>query len=101
MAVDGTYEIELDTPMGKQQVKLTLATKGNSLSGTMEGPFGKQEFSGGTVSGDEVAWKLAVSGPMGNMELACKGKISGKTCSGEVKAGDFGTSQFKGKRVEK
>ena len=94
MAIDGTYDIEVDTPMGKQQIKLTLTAKGNSLSGTMEGPFGKQEFSGGTVSGDDVAWKLAVSSPMGNMELSCKGKISGKTCSGEVKAGNFGTSYF-------
>jgi hypothetical protein len=99
MAVDGTYNIEIDTPMGKQSAKLTLKADGGALSGTMESSFGTQEFSGGIVTGDEIAWNMEISSPMGKMSLEYKGKVAGDEISGEMKAGNFGTSPFKGKRV--
>ena len=99
MAVDGTYKIEIDTPMGKQESKLTLKAVGGKLSGTMESSFGTTNFSGGTVTGNEVAWNMEITSPMGKMALAYKGKVAGNAISGEVKAGDFGTSPFKGKKV--
>jgi len=99
MAVDGNYKIEIDTPMGKQESTLTLKTAGDKLSGTMESMFGKIDFSGGTVKGDAIAWNMEISSPMGNMKLEYSGKVSGSEISGQVKAGDFGTSPFKGKRV--
>jgi hypothetical protein len=99
MAVDGTYNIEIDTPMGKQSSKLTLKTSGGALSGSMDSPFGTLEFSDGTVSGDQVAWNMEVSGPMGNIKLEYTGKVAGDDISGEVKAGGFGSSPFKGTRI--
>ena len=99
MAIDGTYKIEIDTPMGKQESTLTIKTAGNKLSGTMDSMFGKSDFSGGTVKGDAVAWTMQISSPMGDMKLEYSGKVSGNDISGEVKAGDFGTSPFKGKKV--
>jgi hypothetical protein len=99
MAVDGTYKIEIDTPMGKQESKLTLKAAGAKLSGTMEGSFGTNSFKDGAVKGNEVSWSMEINGPMGNMKLDYKGKVAGSDISGEVKAGDFGSSSFKGKRV--
>lgn len=99
MAVDGNYKIEIDTPMGKQESKLTLEADGAKLNGTMESPFGTTDFSGGSVKGDEVAWSMEINSPMGNMKLDYKGKVTGNDISGEVKAGNFGTSPFKGKRA--
>ena len=99
MAVDGTYKIEIDTPMGKQEATLTLKTDGDKLSGTSESVFGKMDFSGGTVTGDNIAWSMEISSPMGSMKLEYTGKVSGDDISGDVKAGDFGTSPFKGRRV--
>jgi hypothetical protein len=99
MAIDGTYKIEIDTPMGKQESTLTLKTAGGKLSGNMESMFGKMDFSGGTVKGDAVAWNMKISGPMGDMTLEYSGKVSGNEISGQVKAGDFGSSPFKGKKV--
>ncbi len=98
MAVDGTYKIEVDTPMGKMESTLTFKTAGTKLHGTMESPMGKNDFTG-TVKGNEVSWGFEISGPMGNMKLDYKGKVAGNDISGEVKAGDFGSSPFKGKRV--
>jgi hypothetical protein len=63
MAIDGTYKIEVDTPMGKQEATLTLKTDGEKLSGTEESFFGKNDFTG-SVQGDTVTWSSDVSTPM-------------------------------------
>ncbi len=97
--VDGTYQIAIDTPMGKQESKLTLKTEGNKLSGSMESPFGTMEFKDGTVKDGDISWSMEISSPMGSMKLDYKGKVEGDAISGEVKAGDFGSSPFTGKRI--
>jgi hypothetical protein len=99
MSIDGAYKIEIDTPMGKQESTLTLKTDGASLSGTMASILGNMDFSGGAVKGDEVSWSMELDSPMGKMKLDYKGKVTGNDISGEVKAGDFGTSPFKGKKI--
>ena len=100
MAVDGTYNVEVNTPMGTQSMKLTLKADGDALSGSVDSAMGGlREFSGGTVNGDEVAWGMEISGPMGNMKLEYKGKVTGDEIAGEVKAGDLGTFAFKGSRA--
>jgi hypothetical protein len=99
MSIDGTYNIEVDTPMGKMESKLTLKSAGTALSGTVESSFGTTSFTGGTVKGDDVAWTMEIDSPMGKMKLDYIGKVTGSDISGEVKAGDFGSSPFKGKRI--
>jgi hypothetical protein len=98
MAIDGTYKIEIDTPMGKQEATLTLKTAGDKLSGTTESMMGKTDFTG-TVKGDIVTWDMDISSPMGQMKLEYTGKVTGNDISGEVKAGNFGSSPFKGKKI--
>jgi hypothetical protein len=98
MAIDGTYKIEIDSPMGTQEVKLVFKTKGTVLSGSSESSFGPTNFTG-KVNGDEVSWDSETNGPMGKMQLSFTGKIKGNDFSGEVKAGMFGTYPFKGKKI--
>jgi hypothetical protein len=98
MAIDGTYTIELDTPMGKQQAKLDLKTDGNKLEGTADTAMGKADFTG-TGNGNDIAWEIKVSSPMGKLKLDFTGKISGNDISGEAKAGNFGSFPFKGKKI--
>jgi hypothetical protein len=99
MAIDGTYQIELDTPMGKQQAKLVLKTDGATLTGSTDSSFGLHTLSNGTVNGDQLTWQTEIMGPMGQMELTYQGKVTGDEISGKVKLGNFGTSDFSGKRV--
>jgi hypothetical protein len=42
---------------------------------------------------------MEIESPMGKMNLEYKGKVTGDDITGEVKAGDFGSSPFKGRRV--
>ena len=99
MAVDGTYNIEVDTPMGTRPGKLTLKTDGGSLSGTYSAEEGENAIDDGTLSGEEVAWSVQISTPMGKFNLDFKGTVSGDAISGQVQAGEFGSFPFKGTRA--
>ncbi len=98
MGIDGRYDIELATTMGTEPMTLTLKTDGDSLSGTMDGHFGQQSFSGGTVSGNDVSWSVDLQSPMGEMELNVNGTVNGDEISGQVQLGSFRPSIFKGTR---
>jgi hypothetical protein len=98
MPIDGTYKIELDTPLGKQAARLTLKTAGAVCSGHAEAELGQTDFTG-TIKGDDLAWRMEINSPLGRMKLDCKGKVTGSDISGEVKAGAFGSFAFKGKKT--
>ena len=99
MAVDGTFNISMSTPMGTQDAKLTLKSDGESLSGSVSGAQGEQSFDGGTVSGDDAAWTIDVSGPMGQMKIDFKATVSGDEISGTAQLGSYGSADFKGTRA--
>jgi hypothetical protein len=99
MAVDGTYDIEMTTQMGKQTSKLTLKSSGNVLSGSMASSRGTVNLDGGKVDGNNVAWSVNIAGPMGQMKLDYSGKVEGDNISGTVKLGQYGTAPFTGKRA--
>jgi len=99
MAIDGTYNIDMESPMGKRTGKLTLKTDGSSLSGSYAGERGEQAFEGGTVEGDGVAWSIQMSGPMGQIQLDFEGAVSGDEISGQVQLGSYGSATFKGTRA--
>ena len=98
MSADGSWNIKINSPMGAQEAVLTLVTDGNSLSGNMAGSQGTQEFSGGTVDGDSLAWEVEMTQPM-PMKLEITGTVSGDSIEGNVKLGAFGNASFEGTRA--
>jgi hypothetical protein len=98
MAIDGIYNIEIDTPMGTQEAKLNMKASGDQLTGTMENNMGKNDITG-TVKGNAVSWVMEINSPMGNMKLEFSGKVTGDEIAGEVKIGSFGVSHFNGSKV--
>ncbi len=99
MAVDGTYNVSVKSPMGDLDGTLTLRDEGGSLSGTVAGQMGTAEFSGGTVNGEEASWSMEVPGPLGKLKAKCRVTVNGDSLSGEVKAGFFGSFPLHGKRA--
>ena len=99
MAIDGKYNLELQTTLGPQAVILILKTEGGSLSGTMDGHFGNQSFGGGTVKENDIAWSVKLQSPMGEMQLDVKGTINGNSIEGQVQLGSFRPTPFKGNRA--
>ena len=98
MSADGSWKCTINSPMGAQEATLTLVTDGGSLSGTMAGAQGTQEFSGGKVDGDNLEWEVQMTSPM-PMTLEISATVDGDSIRGNVKLGAFGDASFEGARA--
>jgi hypothetical protein len=98
VAADGYWSLAMNSPLGTQNMFLTLATSGSVLSGCLDAPhpLGKVDFDGGTADGDNLAWTLNPTAMPMIVEFT--GTVSGDTISGDVKIGDFGTATYEGTR---
>lgn len=98
MAVDGDWNITLQTPMGERNTTLSVKSSGGTLTGTQGADGDSVEIFDGTVSGDDVAWKVSITNPM-PLTLEFKGAVAGDAISGEASIGFMGSFPFAGKRA--
>jgi len=98
MALDGTWNCNVDTPMGKQAMRLTLATSGNVLTGKLVAQMGEAPLTDGQATGNQATWKCALTRPM-PMTLEFTATIDGDTLNGTVKLGAFGQAPIVGTRA--
>jgi len=97
MAVDGTYNCTVKSPLGDQNLTMTVKSEGSTFTGTASGAMGASDVSG-TVNGNTISWKQQVSVPM-PMTLDCEATIEGDTVNGSVAAGAFGSFPMSGTRA--
>jgi hypothetical protein len=97
MAVDGKWEIVINSPMGAQKATLDLKTDGGALSGTQSAAQGSGPLENGKVDGNAVSWSAKITSPM-PMTLEFSGSVEGDVLKGSVKAGAFGSFPFAGAR---
>lgn len=98
MAVDGTWNIAIETPMGTRNSTLVLKTEGGALKGTQsEGPD-STEIAEGTVSGNQATWKVSITKPM-PMDLEFSAEVDGDKISGQAATAMFGSFPFTGSRA--
>ena len=95
--VDGTYECVVKSPLGDQNMTVTVTADGNTFSGAASGGMGSMDI-GGTVDGNRLAWKQSITVPM-PMTLDCEATVDGDTLTGSVGAGAFGSFPLTGKRA--
>jgi hypothetical protein len=98
MAVDGKWEIVINSPLGAQKATLDITTNGTALTGTQQAAQGSGPLENGKVDGNSVAWSAKISSPM-PLTLDFTGTVDGDKLSGSVKAGSFGSFPFSGNRV--
>jgi hypothetical protein len=98
MSVDGNWTITMSTPMGDRHATLTLKSAGDTLTGTQAAEGDSTEIYDGTVSGNDVAWKVDITSPM-SLTLAYTGKVDGDAIAGEMGIGPMGSFPFKGTRA--
>jgi hypothetical protein len=97
MAIDGTWNLTLETPIGTQESTLEVKAADGVLTGTQSSPDGSQAIQDGVVNGDEATWSVTITSPM-PMTLEFKGVVAGDIMSGTVKLGMFGEARFTGVR---
>ncbi len=98
MAADGTWNLTLDTPMGERRSTLTLSTAGGTLTGSQEAEGNTTDITDGSVAGDSVSWKVAITNPM-PLTLSFSGTVDGNSISGSADTGMFGSFSFQGTRA--
>jgi hypothetical protein len=98
MSVDGTWDLTMQTPMGERQSSVTLATSGGGLTGTQTAEGESGEITDGTVSGNAVGWKVAITNPM-PLTLEFSGNVTGDDMSGDMSITGFGSWPYTGKRA--
>ncbi|PJG55796.1 hypothetical protein CVM73_06465 [Bradyrhizobium forestalis] len=98
MAVDGNWNLTMTTPMGERQATLSLKAADGALTGTQGAEGNTAEIFDGTVSGDNVSWKVSIDKPM-PLTLEFTGTVSGDSISGEMGIGPMGSFPFTGARA--
>ena len=99
MAVDGTWKLTVNTPMGAQDSTLVISSSGATLTGTQSAGHGDgRPIDDGEVHGNEISWKSSITKPM-SMTLQFTGTVEGNSITGSVKLGMFGTAKFSGVRA--
>jgi len=98
MAVDGKWEIVINSPLGAQKATLDIATNGSALTGTQTAQQGSGPLENGKVDGNTVSWSAKITTPM-PLTLDFTGTVDGDKLSGSVKAGAFGSFPFSGNRT--
>src|SRR3954470_9942770 len=98
MAVDGKWEIVINSPLGAQKALLDIATNGNALTGTQQAAQGSGSLENGKIDGNALSWSAKITSPM-PLTLDFTGTVEGDKLSGSVKAGSFGSFPFSGNRV--
>lgn len=97
MAVDGKWEITINSPMGAQKATLDIKNEGGTLSGSQTAMQSTQPLSG-KADGNNLTWSAAITSPM-PMTLEFSGTVDGDKLAGSVKAGAFGSFPFSGGRA--
>jgi hypothetical protein len=98
MAVDGNWNIVMNTPMGDRDSTLSLKSAGGALTGTQAAEGNSIEIFDGRANGDDVSWKISIERPM-PLTLEFTGKVSGDSIAGDVGIGPMGSFPFTGTRA--
>jgi hypothetical protein len=98
MAVDGKWEIVINSPLGAQKAQLDIASKDGALTGTQTAQQGSGPLENGKVDGNNVSWSAKITTPL-PLTLDFNGTVEGDKLSGSVKAGSFGSFPFTGSRT--
>lgn len=101
MNADGTWHLSIDSPVGKQNVLVSLTTKGDQLGGSLVnlGNNVSTDIFDGHVDESGLRWKVKMQ--QLKMTLSFTTTVQGDAMSGQVKAGIFGRFPVSGERREK
>jgi hypothetical protein len=98
MSVDGSWNLTMETPMGERTATLDAKSAGGTFTGKQSADGNSADIFDGTVSGNDVAWKVSITSPM-PMTLEYTGTVDGDAMAGQMQIGVFGSFAFTGSRA--
>ena len=87
MALDGKWNIEINSPMGVQKGVVELTTNGDALSGSQTAMGSTLTFDGGKAEGDRGTWSSNVTSPMPMKLSSSRRRMRSSRSSGALKLG--------------
>ena len=97
--VSGTWELNVESPMGSRASDAIFTQTGETLGGKMVSPRGETPLTG-TISGETLKFGINVNVQGQNLQIDYTGTVTGDTMSGTVVFGSFGDGKFTGKRKQ-
>lgn len=94
----GTWNVVLDTPIGKMDVVLVITENDGVIQGTASTDKETVEFIDATANGNELTWTQAVTTPM-RLTLKFDVTVDGDSITGTAKAGILPASKLQGTRA--
>ena len=95
----GTWQLTLETPIGKDTPVVILKEEDGSLRGFMEGKMGKPTLEDIRIDGNNFSFKAALKNPMGTMKFDYTGTVEGNSMSGNFFS-PMGPTLFTGERQQ-
>jgi len=96
--ITGTWNLNVETPMGAREVKLNATQTGEALTGTMASTRGDMPVTG-TVKGSAVAFMMKVNAQGMDLQIDYTGTVEGDAMKGTMKLGDMGEGTWTGKKL--
>jgi hypothetical protein len=99
-AADGTWNLVIDTPIGKQQATLVLSTQDGVLRGVARDQRHGEEvtLTDLVLDGNRLTWGQSITKPL-RLNLRFDVTVHGDTMSGRSKAGRLPGSKVIGHRA--
>jgi hypothetical protein len=98
MIVDGTWNVIIATPIGKQSVVLEIATHEGRLSGTATQGQERVPFLDPRIDGGRLTWNQDVTKPL-RLNVKFEVDVAGDAMTGTAKAGVFPAAKLTGARA--
>ncbi|MEV8517075.1 hypothetical protein [Dactylosporangium sp. NPDC051484] len=102
VAVEGTWTLLVDTPIGEQKTVLVLHRDGARLTGSLDYRTDSLEITDGVTSGDDAGWKVVKTLNVllrTKVTVAFTVTVEGDSMRGKADAGKFGTFDVTGRRA--
>jgi len=97
-AASESWKMTLKTPIGPQEMVLTLIRDGGGFTGQIESAMGSDKVSDGKINGDTLTWSMSVTKPA-KIKVSFEVKQVGDNVTGNAKLGMFGKAAITGYRV--
>lgn len=98
MTIEGQWQLEISTPIGKQHATVTFADTDGQLVGSAAGTDETIPLTDIAVDGDHVTWRQSITRPM-RLHLVFDVTVDGDALTGTSKAGRLPTSKVTGRRL--
>ncbi len=97
MVVDGTWNVIIATPIGKQPIVLEITTTDGALRGTARQGQETVSFLEARIDGSRLTWNQDVTKPL-RLNVKFEVTIDGDAMVGTAKAGVFPATKLTGVR---